>query len=211
LQTDVKTLRSLAIIAASTRRLSVNTSIGGHRLHYDMMRSAMPLQLLWRSPACVLPARKTLPVLRCTSGAPARSTVASSNADELVSWVVRNGGAVDGVAIGREGQQGLGLIATQASGPDFLCTTCRGYAPPVQQLRLTHGVCHRKLTFPQAGNKHDVVVKLPAACQLSYGADSDPALLSLINRVPAELWGARLALQVAAAADVKRPTLSTGS
>ena len=52
---------------------------------------------------------------------------------------------------------------------------------------------------PQARSKHDVVVKLPAACQLSYGPDSSPAVLSLIDRVPAELWGARLALQVAIA------------
>jgi hypothetical protein len=55
---------------------------------------------------------------------------------------------------------------------------------------------------PQARSKHDVVVKLPAACQLSYGPDSSPAVLSLIDRVPVELWGARLALQVAIAAAV---------
>lgn len=48
----------------------------------------------------------------------------------------------------------------------------------------------------QACRKNSVVVKLPKACQLSYGGGSDPALLSLIDKVPQELWGARLALQV---------------
>lgn len=66
------------------------------------------------------------------------------------------------MAIGREGQQGYGLVATQA---------CR---------------------------KNSVVVKLPKACQLSYGGGTDPALLLLIDKVPQELWGARLALQLLA-------------
>jgi len=48
----------------------------------------------------------------------------------------------------------------------------------------------------QAVNKGTVVVKLPRACQLSYGGGSDPQLLAMIDRVPPELWGARLALQV---------------
>lgn len=63
--------------------------------------------------------------------------------------------------------------------------------------RSTHALT--RLPYSQARSKHDVVVKLPAACQLSYGPDSNPAVLSLIDRVPAELWGARLALQVAIA------------
>lgn len=48
----------------------------------------------------------------------------------------------------------------------------------------------------QACNKGALVVKLPKSCQLSYGSDSNPQLLALIDRVPPELWGARLALQV---------------
>ena len=40
------------------------------------------------------------------------------------------------------------------------------------------------------------LVRLPQACQLSYGAATDPRLLALIDRVPSELWGAKLALQV---------------
>lgn len=57
--------------------------------------------------------------------------------------------------------------------------------------RLLSSRCN---TCTQACSKHDVVVKLPKACQLTYGSGSDPALLSLIDKVP--LWGARLALQV---------------
>lgn len=44
-----------------------------------------------------------------------RQLAASCSAEPLVDWVTHNGGAVSGVAIGREGQQGYGLIATQAS------------------------------------------------------------------------------------------------
>ena len=38
---------------------------------------------------------------------------------------------------------------------------------------------------------------LPAHCQLTYGDNTSPELLSLIEKVPRELWGAKLALQVA--------------
>ena len=37
---------------------------------------------------------------------------------------------------------------------------------------------------------------LPARCQLKYGDNSSPELMSLIEKVPQELWGAKLALQV---------------
>lgn len=37
---------------------------------------------------------------------------------------------------------------------------------------------------------------LPKQCQLTYDDKSEPELLGLIEQVPHELWGARLALQV---------------
>lgn len=37
---------------------------------------------------------------------------------------------------------------------------------------------------------------LPRHCHLTYDEATDAALLALIERVPAELWGARIALQV---------------
>lgn len=37
---------------------------------------------------------------------------------------------------------------------------------------------------------------LPRHCQLTYNGESEPELLRLIEQVPDELWGARLALQV---------------
>ncbi|GLI58700.1 hypothetical protein VaNZ11_000451, partial [Volvox africanus] len=40
------------------------------------------------------------------------------------------------------------------------------------------------------------LIKLPAACHLTYGANDDPRLLSLVDKVPTELWGAKLALQL---------------
>ena len=86
------------------------------------------------------------------------------------------------------------VLSTQVA--HLLCTadTCSTSCGEVQIIPATHAVN----THQQASSKHDVVVKLPAACQLTYGADSDPALLALIGKVPAELWGARLALQVTA-------------
>lgn len=47
-----------------------------------------------------------------------------------------------------------------------------------------------------AGHK---LIELPASCQLTYSAEStDPKLLALIDQVPNELWGAKLALQLLA-------------
>ncbi|KAL3150242.1 hypothetical protein ABBQ32_000100 [Trebouxia sp. C0010 RCD-2024] len=42
------------------------------------------------------------------------------------------------------------------------------------------------------------LVLLPKQCQLTYDKESKPELLGLIEQVPQELWGARLALQVLA-------------
>ncbi len=45
------------------------------------------------------------------------------------------------------------------------------------------------------------LIDLPRRCHLTYEEDAcEPALLRLIDRVPADLWGARLALQVRAPA-----------
>jgi len=41
------------------------------------------------------------------------------------------------------------------------------------------------------------LIELPSKCHLTYsGATSSPQLLSLIEQVPSDLWGARVALQV---------------
>lgn len=40
------------------------------------------------------------------------------------------------------------------------------------------------------------LVALPQPCHLTYDDSSDPRLLALVQQVPAELWGAKLALQV---------------
>lgn len=37
---------------------------------------------------------------------------------------------------------------------------------------------------------------LPAGCQLTYGGSTSSELMSLIDKVPQELWGGKLALQV---------------
>lgn len=40
------------------------------------------------------------------------------------------------------------------------------------------------------------LIELPRSCQLTYDESSDPRVLNLIQQVPEELWGAKLALQV---------------
>ncbi|KAL4434341.1 hypothetical protein ABPG75_000782 [Micractinium tetrahymenae] len=42
------------------------------------------------------------------------------------------------------------------------------------------------------------LISLPQRCHLTYDGSTDPRLLALIDQVPAELWGAKLALQVVA-------------
>ena len=83
---------------------------------------------------------------------------------DLISWVERHGGKVDGIAVanlaGRDGGSGWGLKAAAAAGP---------------------------------GTK---LLDLPSACHLTYTAADSKKLLKLIDRVPSELWGAKLALQV---------------
>ena len=50
------------------------------------------------------------------------------------------------------------------------------------------------------------LIALPQRCHLTYDlATTDPRLLALINQVPAELWGAKLALQVRIASLARRP------
>ncbi|GAB4816663.1 hypothetical protein N2152v2_003709 [Parachlorella kessleri] len=101
---------------------------------------------------------------------PRRLTIqaqAQAQAGELVTWVQRSGGQVQGVAVQQwdgEGETaGFGLKALQ---------DCRA------------GFC---------------LIDLPQRCHLTYDlATTDPRLLALINQVPAELWGAKLALQVLA-------------
>ena len=95
------------------------------------------------------------------------SSLGSSQAPspvDLISWVEKQGGKVNGIAVanlaGRDGGSGWGLKAAAAAGP---------------------------------GTK---LLDLPSACHLTYTAADSEKLLKLIDRVPSELWGAKLALQV---------------
>jgi hypothetical protein len=71
-------------------------------------------------------------------------------------------------------------------------------------LRLPKATCqHHELiairALSQPCKPGSRLVELPAQCQLTYDSSSDPRLLALISQVPAELWGAKLALQVSSA------------
>lgn len=62
---------------------------------------------------------------------------------------------------------------------DRMCTRCA----PASLLQA----------IPQAGQR---LIELPRSCHLTYDESSDPRVLQLIQQVPEELWGAKLALQV---------------
>ncbi len=42
------------------------------------------------------------------------------------------------------------------------------------------------------------MIELPSACQLTLDESTDPRIAALVERVPTELWGGRLALQLLA-------------
>ena len=47
------------------------------------------------------------------------------------------------------------------------------------------------------------LLDLPSSCHLTYTSSDSEKILRLIERVPSELWGAKLALQVAASLGLK--------
>ena len=55
---------------------------------------------------------------------------------------------------------------------------------------------HLNECYLQACKAGERLVHLPARCQLTYGHNTSPELMALIEKVPQELWGAKLALQV---------------
>jgi hypothetical protein len=74
---------------------------------------------------------------------------------------------------------------------------CGGAAANVTISRDAHGGYGLRAT--SALHPGDQMVFLPKRCVLCYGGETaDPALLALIDRVPSELWGAKLALQLLA-------------
>lgn len=81
------------------------------------------------------------------------------------------------------------------------CHLCGGFGKIAWTLPATIGrlTLTSSLLFsfppPQALEPGQKLIELPARCQLTYSPETaDPKLLALINQVPAELWGAKLAL-----------------
>lgn len=131
-------------------------------------------------------------LVRPSAATRAAASDAAPSPLDLITWVTDNGGKCDGITVanlaGRDGGQGWGLKA-------------RADVPPGTKVGST-------LTWTFARAKAQLVsplicllllqlVDLPSRCQLTYDRSSDdPRLLKLIDAVPAELWGAKLALQV---------------
>ena len=83
-----------------------------------------------------------------------------------------------------------------------------GYAPILaglsETLSYSYGHFHAPRaiatslsnSYAQVCKAGERLVNLPAHCQLTYGERTNPDLMRLIERVPQEFWGAKLALQV---------------
>ena len=102
------------------------------------------------------------------------------------AWVQRNGGRVDGcddrcptAATGLRSGCHRGVCT--ATRPDGVC-----------RVSLTDAAQCRRRT-PAAA-----LIELPSTCQLTLDESTDPRVAALVERVPAELWGGRLALQLLA-------------
>jgi hypothetical protein len=129
----------------------------------------------------------------------ALATEAAADVPALVSWVERNGGRVQGATLanlaGRDGGSGWGLKALQVRARPIGARTDKHAGPPAPITRRPPPA------RPQSCTPGARLIELPPHCQLTYDAgSSDPRLLALVEHVPAELWGAKLALQVRARA-----------
>lgn len=87
-----------------------------------------------------------------------------------------------------------GRCALQRSGADAPPATTT--LPPLRTPSYTARPCVPCVQDAPAGAK---LIDLPTSCHLTYSTTSDdPRLLAVIDQVPAELWGAKLALQLLA-------------
>ena len=83
-----------------------------------------------------------------------------------------------------------GYVAVLASLSETLYS-CEGRACETRAVDKSPSYSHA-----QACKAGERLVNLPAHCQLTYGEHTTPGLTRLIEQVPQEFWGAKLALQV---------------
>ena len=83
-----------------------------------------------------------------------------------------------------------GYVAVLASLSETLYS-CEGCACATRAVDKSPSSSHA-----QACKAGERLVHLPAHCQLTYGVHTTPDLMRLIEKVPQEFWGAKLALQV---------------
>lgn len=69
----------------------------------------------------------------------------------------------------------------------------QGFSSPRLLTQVVSALSLTLQAIPKAGTR---LVELPRSCHLTYDESSDPRVLQLIQQVPEELWGAKLALQV---------------
>ncbi|KAK9790544.1 hypothetical protein WJX73_007583 [Symbiochloris irregularis] len=90
-------------------------------------------------------------------------------------------------------------IATKASGSDALCDWVVSQGGGLRSLKIESGEGNRGFELVAAEDiaEGTTVISLPEAATLAYDdGKTDHKLQALINQIPADLWGARLALRV---------------
>ena len=79
------------------------------------------------------------------------------------------------------------VLASLSENPSSCCGHVRG------PTAINASILYSRAQVCKAGER---LVNLPAQCQLTYGQHTIPCLMRLIEKVPQEFWGAKLALQV---------------
>ena len=79
-----------------------------------------------------------------------------------------------------------------------------GSVSPGVTIQRAAGGAGFGLAAAQDCSAGSTLIALPQQCHLTYDGFTDPRLLSLIEQVPAELWGAKLALQASAPLPARR-------
>ena len=83
-----------------------------------------------------------------------------------------------------------------ASAAGDLIEWVEGSGGSVSGVAVTRDGAGFGLQAAQGCSAGSTLIDLPQRCHLTYDVATDPRLLALIEQVPAELWGAKLALQV---------------
>lgn len=101
---------------------------------------------------------------------------------------------------GSSSSGGTSSSATAPAPAADLVGWVEGAGGSIQGVAIRRDEAGFGLAAAQDCSAGSTLITLPQRCHLTYDASTDPRLLALIEQVPAELWGAKLALQASGGA-----------